>query len=96
MKNLPRSNQSGPTIGFSKKFIKSLSRLPAKDQQRFKGRLGLFVADHNHPALRLHPLKGKYSSHYSINITGDLRAIFKYQPDGSILFSFIGTHSQLY
>ena len=96
MASQTRSNQPPAGVGFSKKFIKGLSQLSVKDQQRFKKRLGLLMVDHGHPLLRLHPLKGRYSGCYSISIAGDLRAIFEYQPDGSPIFLFIGTHSQLY
>lgn len=83
-------------VRFSKEFEKGLGRLSAKNQERFHKRLELFLGDRTHPLLRLHPLKGKYSGYYSINVTGDLRAIFKYHPDGSTVFPFIGSHSQLY
>lgn len=85
-----------PRVRFSKEFEKKFARLPAKNQQRFYDRLELFLVDRTHPLLRFHPLKGRYSGYHSISVTGDLRAIFKYQPDGSLVFLAIGTHSQLY
>lgn len=85
-----------PRVRFSKQFEKGLGRLSAKSQERFYKRLELFLIDRTHPLLRLHPLKGKYSGYYSINVTGDLRAIFKYRSDGSLVFLSIGSHSQLY
>ena len=83
-------------VRFSKRFDKRFAQLSAENQRRFYDRLELFFSDRTHPILRLHPLKGKYKGYHSINVTGDLRAIFKYQPDGSLVFLFIGTHSQLY
>ena len=83
-------------VRFSKEFDKRFGRLAVKEQQCFYDRLELLIIDRTHPLLRLHPLKGKYNGYHSINVTGDLRAIFKYHPDGSSIFLLIGSHSQLY
>jgi addiction module RelE/StbE family toxin len=48
-----------------------------------------------HPTLKNHQLHGDYLGYKSVNITGDVRAIFK-QTDDSILLVDIGTHSELY
>lgn len=41
-------------------------------------------------------LSGNYSGFHSINITGDIRALYE-EIDGSyVIFEFIGTHSELY
>lgn len=41
-------------------------------------------------------LTGEYAGLYSINITGDIRALYKKVGDTYAIFGFIGTHSQLY
>jgi len=46
--------------------------------------------------LNNHPLKGKYADCRSINIGGDLRAVYKYTDENSCVFIKIGTHSELY
>ena len=83
-------------VSFARKFVKQFRKLPAKSQQQFKNRLDIFLVDQYHALLRRHPLRGKYAGYYSIDISGDLRALFRYQSEKSVIFSLIGTHSQLY
>ena len=86
------------TIRYSKRFQKQFhSRLSSKMRRQFGQRLELFLADPRHPQLNTHSLSGKYSGCWSMNVSGDIRAIFEYQ-DGrvAILFLVIGTHAQLY
>ena len=45
--------------------------------------------------LNNHPLKGAYASCRSINVGGDLRAIYEINND-RIVFRLIGTHAELY
>ena len=83
------------TIRHDREFKKRFKRLPAKTKAQANDRLRLFANNPKDPRLRLHPLKGKVAGYYSINLSGDLRAIFK--RDGhNIVFVLIGTHSQLY
>ena len=83
-------------VSFAGKFVKQFRKLPAKNQQQFKNRLEVFLVDQDHALLRRHPLRGKYAGYHSIDISGDLRALFRYQTENSVVFSLIGTHSQLY
>ncbi len=83
-------------VSFTRKFVKQFKKLAPKSQQQFKNRLEIFLNDQHHTSLRRHPLKGKYAGYYSIDIYGDLRALFRHQTEDSIVFSLIGTHSQLY
>jgi len=48
------------------------------------------------PVLENHPLQGRYEGYRSINITGDLRAVFKQVRPDKYWFTKIGTHSELY
>lgn len=60
-------------------------------------RIEMFRDNGNLDQLHDHALKGKYQGYRSINITGDVRALYYEKQDGKIvLFAFIGTHSQLY
>lgn len=80
----------------TKSFDKQFARLGVKLQKRFIERVRLFL---QHPASRQvnkHALHGKYAGYYSINVTGDVRALYIQRDDEMILFAFIGTHSQLY
>ncbi len=85
------------TIRYSKRFRRQFCKLPAKLQRQFERRLKLFLVDPRHPLLNIHALSGKYTQCLSMNISGDVRAIFEYQKDKmEILFLVIGTHSQVY
>jgi len=83
-------------IRFDKKFKQQYNKLPSKMQEQFDERLRLFIADETNPLLRLHPLKGRRSGYYSINVSGDLRALFYKEGEELVIFALIGTHSQLY
>ena len=82
-------------LDFSKKFRKRLLKQSPAVQKRFEQRFELFLADPFHPILRNHFLHGTFDGYRSINITGDVRAVFK-QNEHTILFVEIGSHSELY
>lgn len=82
-------------IKLHKDFKKSFKKLSLKIQEKAKERLMLFEKDPLNPVLNNHPLRGKYLNHRSVNITGDLRAIYK-KVDDEITFIKIDSHSNLY
>lgn len=84
------------TIRYSRKFVKQLAQQPPKVQKAFAARLRIFSDDMYDASLRNHPLKGKLRGYYSINVTGDVRAIYEVIGDEVYLYEMIGTHSQLY
>ena len=77
------------------KFYKDYVKLSPKLQKKFKERRDLFFFDEFNSVLNNHALKGKWSGYRSINITGDIRAVFKRESD-SALFVAIDNHSNLY
>lgn len=83
-------------IIFHSGFRKQYKKLKPSEQKRFEERIQLFVKDPYNPVLRNHALKGPYKGHYSINITGDLRALYKLARKDTALFIIIDTHSNLY
>lgn len=82
-------------IDYHKDFIKSYKKLPKKTQNKFKERQLLFEKEEFDPLLNNHALKGKWWGYRSINVTGDIRAIFKRDTE-SVLFVAIDKHSNLY
>ena len=82
-------------IDFHKDFTKDFKKLSPKIKKKFQERLLLFEKGEFDPILNNHALKGKYRSYRSINVTGDLRAIFKREGD-NVIFVAIDTHSNLY
>ncbi len=81
---------------YHKYFIKAYSKLTEKIKDKTDQRLRLFMDNPFATELNNHELSGKYTGHRSININGDLRAI--YLPISKDLAHFIrlGTHSELY
>lgn len=82
-------------VHLHKNFKKHYKKLTESQKRKFKERRNLFIQDEFHPTLNNHPLRGKYQGYRSINVTGDLRAIFKREGD-NVIFVAIDTHSNLY
>ena len=83
------------TISYNKDFTKKFKKLSAPQKSKFKERQILFEKDEFNPILNNHALTGEYNGLRSINISGDLRAIFRREKD-SILFVALDKHSNLY
>jgi addiction module RelE/StbE family toxin len=83
------------TIRAHKNFKKQFNKLTESQKEKFRDRRNIFLQDEFHPILNNHMLKGKYGGYRSINVGGDLRAIFKKNSD-DIFFIAIGSHSKLY
>lgn len=84
------------TIQYTLRFQKQYKKLPLKIQNQFDERLRLFIADPANPQLRIHQLKGKYIGYWSLNVTGDFRALYVKKGEQIFIFALIGTHSELY
>lgn len=82
-------------IIYHKNFTKAFKKLATKEKDKVKERLSLFKDDEFNPILNNHLLKGKYLGYRSINIKGDLRAVYKFTQD-SVIFVTIDNHSNLY
>lgn len=81
---------------FHKRLAKDLSRLDAKIEFAFENRIELFIINPYDIRLNNHPLKGKWSGYRSINISGDIRALYKEIADEEVVFTNIGSHNYLY
>ena len=78
-----------------RKFVKQFKRLPEKIQDKFGHKLTIFILDPCSIELNNHSLTGEWLGHRSIDITGDIRAVYREEGD-FCLFKAIGSHSQLY
>lgn len=83
-------------IQTTKNFDKQYSKLNAKIKKQFKSRLELFCTNPFDVSLSNHALRGRYLGYRSIDIGGDVRALYTVKGNTIIIFAFIGTHSQLY
>ncbi len=82
-------------IDYSKNFIKQYKKLTTKTQERLQERLMTFEGNPFARELNNHALHGKYAECRSINITGDLRALYVVRKEG-LRFILLDTHSNLY
>lgn len=76
-------------------FKKQFNKLTKSQKRKFSERRNLFLEDEFNPILNNHALKGNYEGCRSINVSGDLRAIFRKSSEET-LFIAIGSHSRLY
>jgi YafQ family addiction module toxin component len=82
-------------ISYSKNFMTQAKKLSPKVRQKLLERIEMFAENPLHPMLRNHQLKGKWKEYRSIDVTGDVRALYL-QRENEVIFDTIGTHSQLY
>ncbi|MEY3783824.1 MAG: hypothetical protein RLZZ230_146 [Candidatus Parcubacteria bacterium] len=80
----------------SKRFEKDFAKLLPATKKKAVATLEKFTKDPQNPSLRNHGLSGRWKCHFSINITGDTRAIYFVIEDDMVRFVAIGTHSELY
>lgn len=83
-------------IETTKAFDKQYAKLNIKIKTTYKKKLEIFIINPFDSRLRNHTLKGKYLGYRSIDITGDVRALYTVKDNTVIIFGFIGSHSQLY
>lgn len=83
-------------IQYTSKFKKQYKKLPKNVRDQFDTRLKLFVIDSTNKMLRVHPLLGKYAGYWSMNVNGDVRALYRKDGENVIIFALIGSHSTLY
>ena len=97
---MKRKNTQIPQVDFLDPFDRQLQKLPADILEGFFDTLQLLLEDPQNPSLRNHALRGKFTGLRSIDVTPDVRAIFKAEARGKgqivYIFRLIGTHKELY
>ena len=79
-----------------KKFKKKFKKFSNEIHIQFKNRLNIFIKDPHDTTLNNHALHGKYLGFRSINVSGDLRAVYRMEADNIVLFVDIDNHANLY
>ena len=80
----------------SRRFEKQFEKLPKRIKIKAIEAFEVFVRDPSDVSLRAHTLSGKWRGHWSIDVTGDYRAVYVYADEQVVRFVAIGTHSALY
>ena len=83
-------------VDFHKNFKKRYKKLRKREQIKCAERIALFTKEPFHPILDNHVLTGKYKGYRSINITGDMRALYEPVSRNVAFFIIIGTHHKLF
>jgi addiction module RelE/StbE family toxin len=83
-------------ILFHKDFRKRYKKLRRGEQQKTDDRIRLFETEMFHPLLNNHELHEPYEGCRSINITGDIRAVYEEIGSNAVHFIALGTRSELY
>jgi len=90
---VPRSVQ---TIYYSAAFEKKYRRLPDEIKRTAEKKESLFRRDTFAPTLRTHKLKGPLAGSWAFSIGYDLRIVFRFLADDSVIFLSIGSHDAVY
>ncbi|OGF52378.1 hypothetical protein A3I27_02375 [Candidatus Giovannonibacteria bacterium RIFCSPLOWO2_02_FULL_43_11b] len=77
-------------------FKKQFKKLRRGQQNKFSEQLAVFLENPFEATLNNHPLRGRYAGFRSINVGGDLRAIYGMVEKDTAYFIAIDTHSKLY
>lgn len=79
-----------------KKFLKQFRKLPRSIQEAFQLRRDLFLENRTDSLLHVHELHGSLEGYKSFNVNADIRVVFKDIGGDTIMFTAIGSHSELY
>ncbi|MDQ3018383.1 MAG: type II toxin-antitoxin system mRNA interferase toxin, RelE/StbE family [bacterium] len=80
----------------ARNFEKEFKKLPKKIKGKAIEQFEIFIVDPMDPRLNNHALVGEWIGHRSINITSDIRALYKIVDGNVARFVTIGSHSELY
>lgn len=80
----------------TKDYNKSFKKKDRFIQHKALERIRLFREDPFNVLLNNHSLAGEYENWRSFSVTGDYRILFYYINENTVVFSDIGTHSELY
>lgn len=81
-------------IGFYKKFDKEYKKLSQKEKKEIQ-KIYFFTDEFNQFQITILFMENMMDGYRSINVSGDIRAIFKINL-GNIEFTIIGNHNNLY
>jgi addiction module RelE/StbE family toxin len=81
---------------FHRDFERSYANLRSAEKEKCDARLAAFFVDTFDKTLNNHPLRGTYMGYRSINIAGDLRAIYRQIDAETYFFIALGPHKKLY
>lgn len=81
---------------YSSLFLKQYKKFTQKIHKQINARTELLAEDEFSPLFNNYKLHGEYSDCRSVNITGDIRLVYKKLDKQRIFLVEIGTRSKLY
>ena len=81
---------------YSKHFLKSAKRLPAKIKNKLATKLEILQKNPFHPSLHTKPLTGQLFGFYSFRITREWRVIFQFLTSEVINLIEVGHRKDIY
>lgn len=81
---------------FHRNFKRRYKKLRTSEQKKCDERIILFMENPFDPVLHNHALSGTWKRYRSINITGDLRALYELVDTDTALIILVDTHGNLY
>ncbi len=80
-------------IAFTPSFIRQMKKLDPVLREEVFEKTGLFKDIRNHKMLKVHKLKGSFSSCHSFSVNYKIRIVFEYMSKDEVVFHSIGDHS---
>ena len=80
-------------IRYTSTFAKRYRKLPPRIRKLAPKRENIFRKNPMDPRLKTHALTGKLKGYFAFSITLRYRILFIFEPDGSVTFIGVGTHT---
>jgi mRNA-degrading endonuclease YafQ of YafQ-DinJ toxin-antitoxin module len=80
---------------FKRAFRKTIKGNGYLEAQYFE-KVEMFKKDPFYPPLKTHKLKGALKHLWSFSILSDIRIVFFFKEDGTVIFENIGSHDEVY
>ena len=80
-------------IRFTRRFLKSFSRLPAPVQEKIKKQIALLAENPRHPSLQTKPIQGARGV-YAARIDQDYRMTYERGADDTLVLRVVGKHDE--
>lgn len=84
------------TILYHTRFEKRVKKLSRSDVESLADKIEMFADDPFNIIFRNHALHGIYDGYRSIDIKGNLLALYKEERPDVVRFCYLGTHHELY
>jgi addiction module RelE/StbE family toxin len=82
-----------PKIRFTRRFLKSFSRLPAAVQEKIKKQIALLAENPRHPSLHTKPIQGAPGI-YEARVDVDYRMTYEREADDTLALRVVGKHDE--